>query len=257
MFFSQPEKSQMKPILYPEIFLRSKEGDLWHNPQVLDGEHAWLVKYFPKYFKNLILKGGERIGRAVRSKVERLKVVRNCEGFYEWDDPQNYFKKLLRSSRKTLSTIPSVILFDRNDQDFSSCLFFPKVNALDFTRHWRHEYLVRREDLHLLRPKLKEISRSYGYFWRGNRSLGSLEVALFDDFYFILLEKIDHSKRFLSSLKKLKLSISASKSIISELMKRKNILEHITHFTIQNSKEEFNWELIQSLISCCSQLYYL
>jgi len=252
MFNSKPERLKMMPILFPETFLRQEESDLFHSPEVLDGENAWLLKYFPKYYKLLNLRGF-RISRAVRSKVEKLKVVRDCHGYYLFDD----FKKLLRSSRKTLSRVPVRIFYEGNYQHFSSCLYFPKVKALDLTEDCGQEYSHRKE-MHPTRPIPKKIYASYGHFWGGNRFVESLELALYDDFDLILLKKIGDSTRFLSCLKGVKLLIKASTNTLIELLKNKNLLKHITHFTITRyTQHEIDWRLIQSLIDCCPQLYSL
>ncbi len=261
MFKSKPERPKMKPVLFPEVFFVKERTD-WDDWGYFQAEETYLLKYFPKYYKHLDLgrlRGGNR---SAQSRIQKLKIVRSvayCYGYYMYENPKNDFKKLLRTSRKTVTRIPSAGGYVGLFEDFSLCLDFPKVKTLDLIERNESESKVREEWSRRNIPvSKKEISASYGHFWGGCGERIDLKVALRDEYDLILFKKIDSSKRFLSHLKRLELSIFASsRSMMTELMVNKNLLRHVTHLTIQRAEEKIDWELVQSVLNYCPQLYSL
>ena len=223
---------------------------------------ACLLKYFPKYEKQLSLER-KSLTRAVESKIKRLKVVRFCFECQSHSEDGKTYKKLFKTSRKTLKIIP--LINDDHDsiQNFSLCAYFPNIKIINLEYYsCRFQKFYQQKLVDLDKFALRKLFNSFGYFWGGCRFVEILTLELSHELDLAIIKKIDNSKQFILSLKKLYLTITPKydstetvTNLLTGLMKNKNLLRHATHLYIDEfSEKRPDRELLQLLIDCCPQL---
>jgi len=235
------------------------------------GNHACLLKYFPKYYKNLNININQNKNR-IRSKVKQVKVIRTffCEGMQriQKQNQEGILKELLRTSRKTLRSLPRY-KYDWGHYDIESfhlSMFFPRIITLNVSkRYYPRDYAALK---YLSRDEEREFDRSYGCFWTTNRFVRKLKIANDNPYYWMIMRKVSSNKRFLLSLETLELKFwvhqGNEKESLVELLRHKEFLECVTHLNFAYSAYFPNFpkifcyhELVQALISACSKIVFL
>ncbi len=263
----KPQQKKIKLIVFLDQFLCEKiqRKSTYGSTEA---SHVSLSKYFPKYYKNLSL-SSKTLTEAVQSKVKRLKIVRSCYDSANLKDDEKTFKKLFKTNRKTLKDLPISGDYDAV-QNFSLCLYFPRIKTLDLKkqcRSLRNSYQLQLKSAN--KSIQKTFSRSFGHFWNGYRFVENLKIGVEslkvgaenDIIDFLIFEKINSSKRLLSSLKNIELgiyltqeNIQSSRNLLMDLMKNEKLFE--TYDTLQDEKSP-DWEVFQSFINHCPQLSFV
>ncbi len=239
---------KIKTIHHPEDYLtKCLEKNLKH----FNVQKALLLKYFPKYYKNL------RINFSAKdwSFQSKLRLTKTIDHFIaaEMNDYisennthsrslRNLEQKIFRNKRKSVKSLPFLndsagfIRFEPKGPQLST--FFPRLVSLDL---WRAVQFTQSkvEFTFISREMEQEILQSYGYFWMNLRHLKHLKTSNNHRYFWLIINKMDSSPHFLSSLKTLELSLSFvydrkdyahPRNVLKDLSQNENFLKHLTHF---------------------------
>ena len=274
-------KRKIKPILYPQAFLEKKIEKKWDTSDDMSILLS-LMKYFPKYYTSLTIHNRLEIGgrslrsRSFQSRVKQLKIVKRfsyktfSDSYdYDYENHQKTFKRLYRDFRKTLKSVP---YFDGR-QDLSFCMDFPRVKTINIQPRCFKRICYSGDetdffDRYKERDLAKVIKKSCGYFWIGNRFVEILRIKCYHPLFLIIIQKLNASKRFLSSLKTFELEVGsrgferevghwsygASSDLLIKLTENKNVLQYVTFIEIIALFNDLN--IVQSLINCCPRLLF-
>ena len=258
MFTSELRRSTFQPILYPETYLVNR-AEQKYKSKALHIDNVCLLKYFPKYYKNLKIHP-QKNPTFLSSKIKRVKVIRNflCEHISE-ERASKYLRDLLQTTRKTLNRLPAYTNKSGWPQMPVQILYlsqyFQRITHLSLVGHFNGRMC-------LSRSKEKDFEREKGYFWDANRFIKSLEISGYGLSPWMIMRKLNNSKHFLSSLKKLKLKIGGTKSedreMLCEFSKNKEFLGHVTDLNFYDFPELIRYrDLFEALLKCCTNLKFL
>ncbi len=256
----------MKPVLHPQTFLEKKIQRKHWDVSDAKSKFVCLMKYFPKYYKNIELLDKNPLSRPVQSRIKQLKIIKKSYCSMISDSDEKTLKRLFRGCRKTLKSVPSF-----GWQSLRLSQYFPRVETIEIW--WYRFYGISEKDEEMntwsrrileedcedreltSRMLWKGIKRSYGYFWSGNRFVENVKILCRSYFSLMIIKKLNDSKRFLASLKTLELMIDyeceEENNILTLLVKNTNFLQHVTSLKINTFSK--NLQLLQPLINCCLQ----
>ena len=246
----------MKNILYCN-FLRSLDPKVTENVDLEDREPRLFAKYFPKYIKKISFSVKDA---SVKSKVKRTKIIQEVSPqecsqreffvFLNWKMLD--WKILLGNKIKSLKTFSDssgasqklhqeLRLFS-GLKSFSIC--FPLGSGAD-GKYW------------------KKTVRMMNYL----TNLKSLSIRNLTDGYDGFLEKLNSSKRLLSSLTELKIVLKAKgkrddewfhnyqiSELLLSLRIQKNILKHVTHLNLRSLADSFHFASFKDFAGSCPKL---
>ena len=142
--------------------------------------------------------------------------------------------------------------------------FFPRIQALGIFPTSNRFKPQPKRDL-LLRSVEKDVLRSYGYFWNTLGSLQVLRIRTSSPEIWLILQRIQSSERFLSSLKTLDLIIDIPRprsreyhpgELFQALLKFPGVLKHVTQLRFCPMKGFHVYGAqVQSLIDSCPKLH--
>ena len=233
---------------------------------------AYLLKYFPKYYKNLVinfsLEDWPVISKLKRTKVIENLTLGNIRG--AWRDEAESFNKLeqriFRNKRKSVKSLP-IAQASRLRTRIST--FFPRITSLDLSllMSGRFEQTWGMKAVFVSRDLERKIWRSYGYFWKGFRCLKHLKMSNTSNYLWLILKEINSSSRLLASLQTLKLSLKFEenptetalvRNFLLELEKNGHVLSHLSHLNCERFEMFHCYDaLMGSILSQCPKLVSL
>jgi len=231
-----------------------------------------LLKYYPKYCHNLHLDSSSRSLPAVISRIKQIKLTKNFK--YDHADINkrkniiSLFKRLLSNKRRSLKTLPSIThQWGFGSYSFmETCLFFPGIKTLDVC-FYSFGFSPSRENDFASKTIEKQVLRYYGYFWETLRNLQYLNIRTSSPYLWLILEKIQASEKFPSSLKIFALKVvpftgsaqnNYQTTLFQNLLKYQDLLKYVTHLDFDNY-EKFHYYGVQvkAIIDSCPRLLSL
>jgi len=273
----------MKPktLHHPEHFL-TKQLELRNKLKKFDAQKACLLKYFPKYYKNLVTSLSSKdwpvISKLRQAKVIESLALEDIKDILRKDEARIFKKleqKIFRNKRKSVKSLPiaqSTGPYSTRKYRPQINTFFPRITSLDLTlisdifeERWGR--VKRMKPMFIGRELEQKTWRSYGYFWKGFRDLRHLKMSRQNRFIWLILKEINSSSRFLSSLKTLKLSLKFRdhpnetvriRNFLFELEKNGHFLSHLSHLDCEEFVLFHCYDaLMGSILSQCPKLVSL
>jgi len=273
---------KLKTLHHPEYY-RTKQLELRPEIEDFNAQKFCLSKYFPKYYRNLGTEIRSKEWSFVR-KLRQTKTVNHFTGctqvFRTGADRHNKAldeleQKIFRNKRKSVKSLP--LFFSPSEKwlvskgsrqpgrpQFSP--FFPKLTSLNLSLIEKLKW-ERMKSLFVNREVEQEIKRSYGYFWSSLRCLEHLEISSENSSFWFMIQEVNSSPCFLSSLKTFKLSLvfrsdpksnSRVRNLLHQIAKNRKLLNHVTHLNCQEFEILHHFdEVMGSILAQCSKVISL
>jgi len=258
-----------KTFHHPQRYL-TKKLELRSQNEDLNVQAACLLKYFPKYYKNLDINLSSSRACFVISKLRQTKMIENLT--LEGTDAKNLNKleqSVFRNKRKLVKSLPSI----QTSNEYTNSIyrpqistFFPKITSLDLCLMSELND-IQMESTFIDRKLEPKIWRSYAYFWKGFQYLKHLEMANCNSHFWLIIRQVNSLPNLLSSLETLKLflafqcdpqSHSLVRDILGELNRNGSFLRRVTHLDCQDfGTLHYYDDLMGSVLAHCPKLVSL
>ena len=249
---ASPEKSQ--PSFIPKVksilTRHSCSKEIKKNSNYQHPETSYILKYSPKYYKNLTLETS--FYSPFLSKVKKIKKFKRFTGLFKGYLPQGLWFNLLASPRKEIEEIPQICSVKKSIKPSESSKkrleqqkirFFPNMTRA-LLSEWKVLYLE--DDC----ENLLFIQEHFVRYVLGMRKLKNLKIKMFvnTDMYSKaawILQKLDKMSRFLNRLEFFILEIKAEGVNVQDLFQNKNVLSHLTGLSLSGDFDPIFAEIPQ------------
>jgi len=228
---------------------------------------AVLLKYYPKYCRSLYFNCIPK-SRAVLSRIKQMKIIENIELKGRSEEKKSAIKKmkqLLRNKRKTVRSLPLVHCDLVNAFPINMCSSFPRIQNLKILP--LYSLYFNREKCFSSPSLERKTLKFYGYFWVTLRSVQHLVLSNLSYNLWLLLPRLQSSKRFLASLKSFRLEVGIPFSTVQKniplftlqiLLRNQDLLRYVTHLKFKGFREfHYYGTQVKSVLDYCSSLISL
>jgi len=262
---------KLKALHHPEYHLTTRLK-LHIHTEDFNAQRACLNKYFPKYYRNLTIEIPAKDRLSV-TKLRQTKVIdRFTGGLDDSDVISKLEQRIFRNKRKSVKSLP--LFFSPSDRkrfryrtippgrpQFST--FFPRLTSLNLSLIEKLDQ-KRMRSLFVSRELEQKIKHSYGYFWNGLRCLEHLEISSRNYNFWFMIQEVNSSPHFLSSLKTFKLSLifspdpkfnSRVRDLLHQLAKNRHLLNQVTHLDCEKFLIlHYYDDVMGSILAQCTKL---
>jgi len=235
VLLQKPQRARVKNILIRHIF--SDQAETSANSLFLETSH--ILKYSPKYYKNLALQVKPQ--NRLLSKIKKIKKLKkftgHCKDFLL---PQKVWFNLLVNSRKDIEEIPEITckepLRTRLDKPFWNRLnskkiqFFYNVKAIS---EWN---------------RIAVLKESFVKHLLGMRKLETLKISVRDETYDetkLMIKELNRMDRFLCRLGTLGIDFQVLQKNHQELAQYKVFFSYVTAICIESKFDPIYTDILQ------------